>query len=48
VMLESELVRAKAKGKVIGIFKIDLDYKKYKINLLEKKLDKETAKAKWN
>jgi predicted RNA-binding protein with PUA domain len=47
-MLESELVKAKAKGKVIGIFKFDLDNKKYKINLLEKKLDKEKAKAKRN
>jgi len=47
-MLESELVKTKAKGKVIGIFKFDLDNKKYKINLLEKKLNKEKAKAKRN
>jgi hypothetical protein len=47
-MLESELVKAKAKGKVIGIFKFDLDNKKHKINLSEKKLDKEKAKEKRN
>jgi hypothetical protein len=28
VMLESELAEEKAKGKVVGVFKIDLDKKK--------------------
>jgi len=47
-MLESELdkAKAKAKGKVVGFFKIDLDKMRNEINLLEKKLDKEKTKAK--
>jgi len=45
-MLESELAKAKAKGKVVGVFKIDLDKIRNEINLLEEKLDKEKTKAK--
>ena len=45
-MLESELAEEKAKGKVVGVFKIDLDNKKNEINLLEKKLDKKKVKTK--
>jgi len=44
-MLESELAKAKAKGKVIGVFKIDLDKMRDEINLLKEKLDKEKANA---
>jgi len=39
VMLESELVEAKAKEKAVGVFKTNLDNKKNEINLLEKKLN---------
>jgi hypothetical protein len=46
MMLECELSEAKAKGKVVRVFKIDLDNKINKINMLEKKLNKEKAKAK--
>jgi hypothetical protein len=46
MMQESELAEEKAKRKAIGVFKIDLDNKKNEINLLEKKLDQEKAKAK--
>jgi predicted RNase H-like nuclease (RuvC/YqgF family) len=46
VMLESELAKGKAKGKFVGVFRIDLDNNRNEINLLEKKLDKEKAKAK--
>jgi len=40
MMLESELAKAKAKGKVVGVFKIDLDKMRDEINLPEEKLDK--------
>jgi aspartate carbamoyltransferase regulatory subunit len=46
-MLESELAKAKAKIKVIGVFKIDLDNKKYEMNMIDKKLNKEKANAKY-
>ncbi|KAL9360973.1 hypothetical protein Peur_049096 [Populus x canadensis] len=46
VMLENELAEAKAKGKAIGVFKIDLDKMTNEINLLEEKLDKKKSKAK--
>ena len=46
VMLESELAKAKAKGKFVGVFRTDLDNNRNEINLLEKKLHKEKAKAK--
>jgi len=39
-MLERELAKAKAKGKVAGVFKIDLDKMRDEINLPEEKLDK--------
>jgi hypothetical protein len=39
VILESELAEEKAKGKVIRVFKTDLDNKKNE-NLLKKKVDK--------
>jgi hypothetical protein len=45
-MLESELAETKAKGKVVGVFKTDLDKIRDAINLLEEKLNKENAKAK--
>jgi predicted RNase H-like nuclease (RuvC/YqgF family) len=45
VMLESELAEAKSKVKVVGVFKINLDKMGNKVNLLEKKLDEENAKA---
>jgi hypothetical protein len=45
VMLESELAEAKSKGKVVGVFKINLDKMGNEFNLLEKKLDEENAKA---
>jgi len=38
-MLERELAKAKAKGKVVGVFKIDLDKMRDEINLPEEKLD---------
>jgi hypothetical protein len=44
-MLESELAEAKAKGKVVGVFKINLDKMGNEFNLLQKKLDEEKAKA---
>jgi predicted RNase H-like nuclease (RuvC/YqgF family) len=40
VMLKSELTQTKAKGKVVGVFKTNLDNKRNEINLLKKKLDK--------
>jgi hypothetical protein len=40
MMLERELAKAKAKGKVVGVFKIDLDKMRDEINLPEEKLDK--------
>jgi hypothetical protein len=43
VILESELAKAKAKGKAIGVLKIDLDKMRNEINLLEKQLDKENT-----
>jgi 2',3'-cyclic-nucleotide 2'-phosphodiesterase (5'-nucleotidase family) len=46
VKLESKLAKAKAKGKAVGVFKIDLDKMRNEINLLEEKLDKEKTKAK--
>ena len=46
MMLENELAEAKAKGKLVGVYKIDLDKMRNKINLLEKKLNKEKARAK--
>ena len=46
MMLESELAKAKAKGKVVGVFKINLDKMRDEINLPEEKLDKEKGKAK--
>jgi len=46
VILESELAKAKAKGKAIGVLKIDLDKMRNEINLLEKQLDKENTKEK--
>jgi Sec-independent protein translocase protein TatA len=45
-MLESELAKAKTKGKAIGVFKIDLDKMTNEINLLEEKHDKKKSKAK--
>jgi hypothetical protein len=39
VILESELAEEKAKGKVIRVFKTDLDNKKNE-NLLKKKVDR--------
>jgi predicted ATP-binding protein involved in virulence len=45
-MLESELAKEKAKEKVVGVCKIDLDNEKNEINLLKKKLKKEKAKEK--
>jgi hypothetical protein len=45
VTLESELAEAKAKGKVVKVFKNDLDNMRNEINLL-KKFNKEKAKAK--
>jgi hypothetical protein len=44
-MFESKLAEAKAKWKVIGVFKINLDKMGNEFNLLEKKLDEEKAKA---
>jgi len=44
VTLESELAEAKTKGKVIEVFKNDLDNMRNEINLL-KKFNKEKAKA---
>jgi hypothetical protein len=47
-MLESELVEAKAKEKVVGVFKTNLDNKKNEINLLEKKLNGKKKKPRKN
>jgi len=44
VILESELVEEKAKGKAIKVFKTDLENKKNEINLLKEKLNKEKVK----
>ena len=46
MMLETELNKAKAKEKVVRVFKTDLDNKRHKINMLKKKLKEEKAKAK--
>jgi predicted RNase H-like nuclease (RuvC/YqgF family) len=40
VMLKGELTETKAKKKVVGVFKTDLDNKRNKINPLKKKVDK--------
>jgi hypothetical protein len=39
-MLKGELTETKAKEKVVGVFKTDLDNKRNKINPLKKKVDK--------
>jgi predicted RNase H-like nuclease (RuvC/YqgF family) len=46
VTLKSEFAEAKAKGKVVEVFKNDLDNMRNEINLLKKKFNKEKAKAK--
>jgi 5-bromo-4-chloroindolyl phosphate hydrolysis protein len=46
MILESELVIAKVKRKTIEVFKTNLDNKRNKINMLDKKLDKKKAKTK--
>jgi hypothetical protein len=46
VILESELAIAKIKGKTIEVFKTNLDNRRNKINLLDKKLDKKRQRQK--
>ena len=46
MILESELAIAKIKGKTIEVFKTNLDNRRNKMNLLDKKLDKKKAKTK--
>lgn len=46
VKLESKLAKTKAKGKVVRVFKINLDKMRNEINLLEEKLNKEKTQTK--